>query len=279
VARDPQEIAATLRALACLDLVELGQQAVLERIVPAAATCCASTAGVGLLLFNPDQQLCCVAAAGRPRRSLAGSQLRLGESPSRGGPASHRWPCAWVQPQLDQRREHHGCSGHPNHRATGAVRCPRATRRPPTVVLGRAAPGGRPQLLDRHHPPRWPPALSTRVGVWLADGFWFSTGSLARHNLAANPQITLHLESGDQVVILKGVAAAVTGAGRLQAFLAAYNPKYDWDAVVTDDEVTDSAGAAGPAYRVRPRVVFGWDADMRAPTRWSFADPTTSVTP
>jgi hypothetical protein len=60
---------------------------------------------------------------------------------------------------------------------------------------------------------------------------------------------------------------------------APYNPKYDWDAVVTDDQVTDSAGAAGPAYRVRPRVVFGWDADMRAPTRWSFADPTTSVTP
>ena len=116
-------------------------------------------------------------------------------------------------------------------------------------------------------------------GVWLPDGFWFSTGSLARHNLAANPQITVHLESGNQVVILEGVAAAVTGASRLQAFLAAYNPKYDWDAAATDDEVTDSAGATGPAYRVRPRVVFGWDADMRAPTRWSFADSTTSQTP
>jgi hypothetical protein len=64
--------------------------------------------------------------------------------------------------------------------------------------------------------------------VWLPDGFWFSTGSLARHNLIANPQITVHLESGNQVVIVEGVAAAVTGAGRLQAFLAAYNPKYDW---------------------------------------------------
>jgi hypothetical protein len=63
------------------------------------------------------------------------------------------------------------------------------------------------------------------------------------------------------VVIVEGVAAAVTGMDRLQGFPAAYNPKYDWDAVVTDDQVTDSAGAAGPAYRVRPRVVFGWDAD------------------
>jgi GAF domain-containing protein len=82
VARDPEEIAATLRQLARLDPVELGQQAVLERIVQAAATCCASTGGVGLLLLNRDQQLCYVAAAGRPRRSLAGSQLRLGEGPS-----------------------------------------------------------------------------------------------------------------------------------------------------------------------------------------------------
>ena len=82
MARDPKEIAAMLRQLARLDLVELGQQAVLERMVQAAATCCASTGGVGLLLLNDDQQLCCVAAVGRPRRSLAGSQVRLGEGPS-----------------------------------------------------------------------------------------------------------------------------------------------------------------------------------------------------
>jgi hypothetical protein len=82
VARDPAEIAATLGELVCLDLVELGQQAVLERIVQAAATCCGSTGGVGLLLLNPDQQLHYVAAAGRPRRALAGSQVRLGQGPS-----------------------------------------------------------------------------------------------------------------------------------------------------------------------------------------------------
>ena len=82
MARDPAEIAATLRELARLDLVERGQQAVLERIIQAAATCCDSTGGVGLLLLERDQQLRYVAAAGRPRRSLAGSQVRLGEGPS-----------------------------------------------------------------------------------------------------------------------------------------------------------------------------------------------------
>lgn len=79
---DPEEIAETLRELARLDPVEVGKEAVLERIVQAAATCCGSTGGVGLLLLNRDEQLCYVAAAGRPRRSLAGSQVRLGEGPS-----------------------------------------------------------------------------------------------------------------------------------------------------------------------------------------------------
>ena len=82
MARDPEEIAATLRELARLDLVELGQQAVLERIVQAAATGCGSSGGVGLLLLGSDGQLRYVVAAGRPRRSLTGSQVRLGEGPS-----------------------------------------------------------------------------------------------------------------------------------------------------------------------------------------------------
>jgi GAF domain-containing protein len=82
VARDPAEIAATLGELVCLDLVELGQQAVLERIVQAAATCCGSSGGVGLLLLGSDGQLRYVVAAGRPRRSLAGTQVRLAEGPS-----------------------------------------------------------------------------------------------------------------------------------------------------------------------------------------------------
>jgi GAF domain-containing protein len=82
VASDPEQLAATLRQLARLDPVELGQQTVLERIVQAAATCCDGTGGVGLLLLDHDQQLRYIAAAGRPRRALAGSQVRLGEGPS-----------------------------------------------------------------------------------------------------------------------------------------------------------------------------------------------------
>jgi hypothetical protein len=62
----------------------------------------------------------------------------------------------------------------------------------------------------------------------------------------------------------------------LQPLRTTHHPR---DAVAGGDQVTDPAGAAGPAYRVRPLVVLGWDADMRAPTRWSFADATTTPTP
>ena len=106
---DPEQLAATLRELARLDPVELGLQAVLERIVQAAATGCDSTGGVGLLLLGPDGQLRYVVAAGRPRRLLAGTQVRLAEAPrwtrscrprrspaailppSRAGPTFARW--------------------------------------------------------------------------------------------------------------------------------------------------------------------------------------------
>jgi GAF domain-containing protein len=82
VGSDAEELAATLRELARLDPVELGLEVVLERIVQVAATGCDSTGGVGLLLLGADGQLHYVVAAGRPRRSLAGTQVRLAEGPS-----------------------------------------------------------------------------------------------------------------------------------------------------------------------------------------------------
>jgi GAF domain-containing protein len=82
VGSEAEELAATLRELAHLDPVELGLEAVLERIVQAAATGSGSTGGVGLLLLGPDGQLRYVVAAGRPRRLLAGTQVRLAQGPS-----------------------------------------------------------------------------------------------------------------------------------------------------------------------------------------------------
>src|SRR5579859_1685911 len=54
-------------------------------------------------------------------------------------------------------------------------------------------PGGRP-----HSRPVW--------GVWLENRFHFSTGSLAAEILLQSPEITVHVEEGNDIVILEGVA-------------------------------------------------------------------------
>ncbi len=115
-------------------------------------------------------------------------------------------------------------------------------------------PNGRP-----HCRPVW--------GVWLPDGFWFSTGSLARNNLPLNSEITVHLEDGREVVILEGTARPETDLRSLQAMCDAYGPKYDYPIEPADGGVQDSNGVGGPAHRVLPRVVFAGDADMAAPSR------------
>jgi hypothetical protein len=108
-------------------------------------------------------------------------------------------------------------------------------------------------------------------GVWLPTGFWFSTGSLARHNLVTNPEISVHLEDGDEVVVVEGTGAQVASAADLQPMCDDYNPKYGWSLRPDGDGVVDASGTGGPVYRVTPRVVFGWERNMARPTRWAFA--------
>ena len=119
-------------------------------------------------------------------------------------------------------------------------------------------PDGRP-----HCRPLW--------AVWLEDGLWFTTGSRqAVRGLRSNPNVSVNLEDGSEALILEGVVEQVTTLADLHRFVAAYNAKYDHTAVVDGGEIADAEGPIGPAYRARPRVVFGWQSDMRDPTRWTF---------
>ncbi len=109
-------------------------------------------------------------------------------------------------------------------------------------------------------------------GVWLDDALYFSTGSLAAQNLAANPAITAHLESGSETVILEGTAETLTDRARLAEVVRAYNLKYHMN--------MDPDALPGPFYAVRPRVAFGWVSDDSgldggaafhdSATRWRF---------
>lgn len=114
-------------------------------------------------------------------------------------------------------------------------------------------PDGRP-----HVAPVW--------GLWLDGVFLFSTDPASRKgkNLAARPDIAVNLESGDDVVIIEGVAEVIRDAELLARFVTAYKAKYD---VALDTSNPDYI-----FYRVRPSAAHAWlEQDFpNTATRWRF---------
>src|SRR5262247_3038931 len=57
-------------------------------------------------------------------------------------------------------------------------------------------------------------------GLWLDETFLFSTGRRSRkaRNLARDARLVVHLESGDQTVILEGRAREITDAELLKQY-------------------------------------------------------------
>ena len=108
-------------------------------------------------------------------------------------------------------------------------------------------------------------------GAWLEDGLYFDTGSRIGTHLLARPEVTVHLESGDEVVILEGTAKQVNDEPEAVArFLVAYNNKYN----------ARANEPPGALFQVTPRVAFGWVGDPEffdggaifgsTGTRWEF---------
>jgi general stress protein 26 len=89
-------------------------------------------------------------------------------------------------------------------------------------------------------------------GVWLDDVFYFSSAPDSRkaRNLAANPRIAVHLESGDEVVIVEGTSDRVTDAALLQRISDDYSGKYSFDVTFT----VEGRGLVA----VHPRVAYAW---------------------
>ena len=110
-------------------------------------------------------------------------------------------------------------------------------------------------------------------GAWVADRFYFEGGPDTRRgrNIAANPAVGVHLERGEDVVIIEGTAEEITrpdptlAATLVEVFGAKYEPKYNYR--------PDPAGwDKGGLYLVRPQVVLAWGEFPKTVTRWRFAD-------
>lgn len=121
-------------------------------------------------------------------------------------------------------------------------------------------PDGRP-----HAMPVW--------GAWVDGAFYFGTGGDSRkgRNIAADPRAVVHLESGDEVVVLEGVMTEVTNADDIRRFDEAFNPKYGFGG---DSEELDLTELGAVMYRLAPQVAFGWtEASFpQNATRWVFSE-------
>jgi nitroimidazol reductase NimA-like FMN-containing flavoprotein (pyridoxamine 5'-phosphate oxidase superfamily) len=100
-------------------------------------------------------------------------------------------------------------------------------------------PDGRP-----HAMPVW--------GVWLDGAFVFGSGrdSAKSRNLAANPAVVVHLESGDETVILEGRAEPVLDEELERRVDEVYGSKYDFK--------PDASGESDPWFIVRPKRAYAW---------------------
>lgn len=108
-------------------------------------------------------------------------------------------------------------------------------------------PDGRP-----HCVPSW--------GAWVARRLYFSGGDMTRHakNLAANPTMIAHLESGDQVVIVYGRAEK------------ANDVPPEIMAQIEADYVSKYGAGEGAQYALAPDKILAWTTYPTTPTRFLF---------
>jgi Pyridoxamine 5'-phosphate oxidase len=104
------------------------------------------------------------------------------------------------------------------------------------------------------------PHASPVWGLWRRGGLLFSCGAQSRkaRDLARDPRLVVHLESGDEVVILEGVAERVAAT---DDDVEDYQRKYDY---------RPDPGEGW--YRVAPQRVLAWrEQDYpRSATRFDF---------
>jgi PPOX class probable F420-dependent enzyme len=107
-------------------------------------------------------------------------------------------------------------------------------------------PDGRP-----HATPVW--------GVWVEGRLIFGGGPDTRRaqNIAQNPQVSVHLESGDEVVIIEGTATEIHDKTEMDKADDVYEVKYNM--------------RHGPhMWELKPRIALAWTKFPDNTTRFHF---------
>jgi hypothetical protein len=103
-------------------------------------------------------------------------------------------------------------------------------------------------------------------GVWLDGALMFSTSrdSQKGRNLARQPYVVAHLESGDDVLILEGALAEATDPALLARYTDAYEAKYSFR--------PDPSAPGDVVYLLRPERAMAWEERdfVNSAIRWRF---------
>jgi nitroimidazol reductase NimA-like FMN-containing flavoprotein (pyridoxamine 5'-phosphate oxidase superfamily) len=123
--------------------------------------------------------------------------------------------------------------------------------------IGSTRPDGRP-----HAKPVW--------GVWANGRLYLDNNPKSRssRNLAVNPAVVVHVESGPDVVIVEGTASPVTDLDQEAAerIAEAFATKY----AAQNYHPTPAELNRGGLNRIQPNVVLGWSSILTDGTRWTF---------
>lgn len=104
-------------------------------------------------------------------------------------------------------------------------------------------------------------------GIWMDGALVFGTGAQSRkaRNFRHNANVVMHLESGDDVVIIEGRVAPLKDADQQHRFGEAYAAKYGLN------PTTDSPDGGG-FWVFTPRTALTWQEHdfPKTATRWTF---------
>lgn len=117
------------------------------------------------------------------------------------------------------------------------------------------------------------PAATPVWGAWVDGRLYFDGAPTTRRgrNIRQNPDVVVHLESGDQVVILEGEAVILDGPPEralAEKVAANYRAKYADSGYSPTPDQWD----AGGLFIFTPRMGMGWTKFPENVTRWSFED-------
>jgi len=123
--------------------------------------------------------------------------------------------------------------------------------------LSSVRPNGKP-----HTVPRW--------GVFMDNKFYYDGSSETRHaqNIITNPNVSVHLESGDQAIILEGRSqpSDKPESDLAQRLAEEYRRKYTQHGYAPEPSQWDEGGL----YIFTPRQCLAWTVFFENPTKFEF---------